>query len=73
MEQGFTLIDPSKPQRKRKPFKPTVYWTPKDVMAHYHVSAATVSRWKKRGAPFVGAGKTQRVDPEKMERWFARQ
>ena len=44
MEQGFTLIDPTKPQRTRKPFKPKVYWTPKDVMAHYQVSAATVSR-----------------------------
>ena len=73
MEQGFTLIDPSKPQRKRKPFKPKAYWTPKDVMAHYQVSATTVSRWKKQGAPFVGTGKTQRVEPEKMERWFARQ
>ena len=51
MEQGFTLIDPTKPQRTRKPFKPKVYWTPKDVMAHYQVSAATVSRWKKKGAP----------------------
>ena len=58
MEQGFTLIDPTKPQRTRKPFKPKVYWTPKDVMAHYQV---------------VGPGKTQRVEPEKMERWFARQ
>lgn len=28
---------------------------------------------KKQGAPFVGPGKTQRVEPEKMERWFARQ
>ncbi|TLF43581.1 helix-turn-helix domain-containing protein [Lacticaseibacillus zeae] len=73
MEQGFTLIDPTKPQRTRKPFKPKVYWTPKDVMAHYQVSAATVSRWKKKGAPFVGPGKTQRVEPEKMESWFARQ
>ena len=62
MEQGFTLIDPTKPQRTRKPFKPKVYWTPKDVMAHYQVSAATVSRWKKKGAPFVGPGKTQRVE-----------
>ena len=66
MEQGFTLIDPTKPQRTRKPFKPKVYWTPKDVMAHYQVSAATVSRWKKRGAPFVGPGKHSELS---LRRW----
>ena len=73
MEQGFTLIDVAKPKKQRKPFKPKEWWAPKDVMEHYQVSAAPVSRWKKKGAPFVGPGKTQRVEPEKMERWFARQ
>ena len=48
MEQGFTLIDPTKSQRTRKPFKPKVYWTPKDVMAHYQVSAASEPLEEKR-------------------------
>lgn len=48
MEQGFTLIDVAKPKKQRKPFKPKEWWAPKDVMEHYQVSAATVSRWKKK-------------------------
>ncbi|QPI89308.1 DNA-binding protein [Lacticaseibacillus paracasei subsp. tolerans] len=73
MAQGFTLIDVNKPKATYRPRMPKEWWTPKDVMKRYAVSASTVSRWKKMGAPFVGPAGTQRVEPEKMERWFKRQ